>query len=156
MEDFSTVEKFEEYLKKVNCYGEYKKALSEIDIIISSMPEELSKKIPSNFKETVKKEKDEGYNPDVNYLVIENHMLPETVAILGLVYRDYLCSEGEREKLLFQEEKNLQRLNVQKDEFNYDDLFKRHEIKEPMQLVVVKEKWYQKVVDYFKRIIGIK
>lgn len=74
---------------------ELKKALSEVYIIINSMPIELTSKIPDKFKETVENERDKTYQPDIDELVVKNNMLPETVAILAMIYRDFLSSENE-------------------------------------------------------------
>lgn len=71
----------------------YNKALSEVDVILKNMPNELANKIPNNFKNMVNEEKDKNYNPKVNDLVIKENLLPETIIILGLIYRDYLCSK---------------------------------------------------------------
>lgn len=133
---------------------ENRKALSEVDVIIKNLPEKLNKKISENFKEIVEKEKDNNYKPDVNNLVIENNMLPETVVILGLIYRDYLCDESEKQKLLLTEKEELQKLNEEK--YSYENLFKNNvlkeniETKEELALVEVKKKWYTKIIDFFR------
>ena len=62
---------------------ECRKALSEVSVIINNIPEELQAKISENFKNTIEKEKDKEYNPNINDLVIKNEILPETVIILG-------------------------------------------------------------------------
>ena len=74
---------------------EFKKALSEVYIIIKAMPIELTSKIPDKLKETVENERDKTYQPDIDELVVKNNMLPETVAILAMIYRDFLSSENE-------------------------------------------------------------
>lgn len=133
---------------------EYKKALSEINTIINNMPDELTIKIPPKFKKLVEEEKDDSYKSEVNDLVIKNNMMPETVVILGLMYRDFLCSKLEREELQLKDKEDLEKLKIeeQNQKFNYEDLFKKHmkSEKEEMQLIEVKKKWYEKVIEYFK------
>ena len=137
----------------------YRKALSELNVIINNLPEELNIKIPNKFKQMVEQEKDNEYEPDVNNLVIENNMLPETIVILGLIYRDFLCDESEREKLQLREKEELQKLREEQEQkYSYENLFKNNVIeeKEELALVEVKKKWYTKILDYFERKIKSK
>lgn len=136
---------------------ENRKALSEVNIIIKSLPEELNTKIPEKFKQMVETEKDNNYNPDVNNLVMENNMLPETIVILGLIYRDYLCDKAEKQKLLLREKEELQKLKEEQEQkYSYENLFKNKVIKEEKEelaLVEVKKKWYTKIIEFFRRKI---
>lgn len=133
---------------------EYRKALSEVYEIIQYMPEELKSKIPNKFKKIIEQEKEQDYRPEVNNLVMKNNLLPETIVMLGLIYRDFLCSQEEREKLQLQDNEDYQQ-QMEKEALNYENLFpKRVEIeKEELHLVEVKKKWYEKVMGFFRRII---
>lgn len=135
----------------------YRKALSEVNIIIDSLPEELNKKIPDKFKKLLEQEKDNNYKPDVNDLVIRSNILSESIVILGLIYRDYLCDDAEKQKLLLIEKGQLQILkDEQEQKYNYENLFKNRiieEEREKLSLVEVKKKWYTKVIEFFKRKI---
>lgn len=133
---------------------EYEKALSEVYEIIQYMPEELKSKIPNKFKKIIEQEKEQYYRPEVNNLVMKNNLLPETIVMLGLIYRDFLCSQEEREKLQLQDNEDYQQ-QMEKEGLNYENLFpKRVEIeKEELHLVEVKKKWYEKVMGFFRRII---
>ena len=144
---------------------ECKKALSEVSAIINNIPEELQEKISDNFKKTIEKEKDKEYKPDVNELVIKNNMLPETVIILQMIYRDFLCSEEERE-ILKKEEQEIanKKYEVNMNRYSYENLFKKRkddsfEVKDEtienkkMELIEIKPKWYEKIVEFFKSIL---
>lgn len=133
---------------------EYKKALSEVNEIIQYMPDELKSKIPDSFKKVIEQEKEQDYRPEVNNLVMGNKLLPETVVMLGLIYRDFLCSQQERERLQLQDNEDYQK-QMEKEVLSYEELFpKRVEIKkEELHLVEVKKKWYEKVIEFFKRKI---
>lgn len=133
---------------------EYKKALSEVDEIIQYMPDELKSKIPDNFKKVIKQEKQQDYRPEVNKLLIENKLLPETVVMLGLIYRDFLCSQQEKERMQLQDNEDYQR-QMEKEVLSYEELFpKRVKVeKEELHLVEVKKKWYEKVIQFFRKMI---
>lgn len=135
----------------------YRKALAEVDIIIENMPRELMLKIPNRLKQILKEEKDSNYKPEVNHLVMKNRMLPETTVILGLIYRDFLCSQSERKILQLQDAEAFQEIKKKEQEqkFDYESLFPKYEKikKEETQLVEVKEKWYTKLINYWRERI---
>lgn len=140
---------------------ECKKALSEVNVIINSIPEELRAKISNKLKNTIELERDKEYNPDVNELVIENKMLPETIIILGMIYRDFLCSETERENLKNREKEIIKEKNEENEsKYSYEKLFKERETynsekieNKEMALIEIKEKWYEKVLKFFRTIL---
>jgi len=142
--------------------NEYAKSFTEVNIIIKNLPEILNKKIPDKFKQMIEQEKDNEYNPNINDLVISNKVLPETKAILGLIYRDFLCSDEEKEKLQIQDKEDLQRLEEQeqsKVKMN-EELFKNKEHeenkKEEIALIISEKKWYQKFVEFIKKKISFR
>ena len=142
--------------------NEYAKSFTEVNIIIKNLPEILNKKIPDKFKQMIEQEKDNEYNTNINDLVISNKVLPETKAILGLIYRDFLCSDEEKEKLQIQDKEDLQRLEEQeqsKVKMN-EELFKNKEHqenkKEEIALIISEKKWYQKFVEFIKKKINFR
>lgn len=140
---------------------ECKKALSEVNVIINNIPEELRAKISSKLKNVIELERDKGYNPDINELVVENNMLPETVIILGMIYRDFLCSETEKENLKKREKEIIREKNKENEsKYSYEKLFKERETynsekieNKEMALIEIKEKWYEKVLKFFRTIL---
>ena len=75
---------------------EYKEAFTEINIIIKMMPDELAKKIPGKFKEMIENERDTNYMPNIQEPLEKQRLKNETIVILGLIYRDFLCSPEEK------------------------------------------------------------
>lgn len=140
---------------------ECKKALSEVNVIINNIPEELRAKISSKLKNTIELERDKGYNPDINELVVENNMLPETVIILGMIYRDFLCSETEKENLKNREKEIAkEKYKECENKYSYENLFKGRKNNETekienkeIALIEIKEKWYEKVLKFFRTIL---
>ena len=142
----------------------YMEALSEVDYIINNLENEEVEKIPSKFREFVRNNKSRTY--EVNG--VEN-LREETYAILAFIYRKFLAPIEEREELerIYNEKlKNESELNSKKEtvssEINYstkvigsDDVEKI--VKENTALTeYVEEKWYKKIFDKIKLILGKK
>lgn len=151
---------------------EYKEAFTEVIEIIKLMPEELSSKIPNQFKELLEDEKSVEYQPNIHEPLEDQKLKKETVIILSLIYRDFLCSSEERKRLQEKDANELRELEkVEKTiksemqvKFNPDDIFKRkvqNEVGEMQQetnsMIEVKEvSWYEKIFNIIKRIFNIK
>ena len=146
---------------------EYKEAFSEVNEIIKMMPDELVNKIPSKFKEMIEEERDKEYNPNIQEPLEKQRLKNETIIILGLIYRDFLCSPDEKRRLQEKDARELQ--EVQKaieeeirEKYNPDDIFKnkRQNIVEEIQpteentsmIVVKEEKWYKKIFNLIKSL----
>jgi len=83
-------------------------AFAEVNEIIKLMPLELVKKIPRKFREMIVEEKDNNYIPDIEEPIEKCKLKNETIIILGLIYRDFLCSPDERKKLQEKDARELQ------------------------------------------------
>ena len=142
-------------------------AFTEVNEIIKLMPEELVNKIPSKFREMINEEKDEQYKPDIKEPLEKCKLKEETIIILGLMYRDFLCSPEERKKLQEKDAKELQEVKKAIEEearqkYNPEDLFKnkrneekiyyKEETEEKSMTIVQEEKWYQKIFNIIKNI----
>lgn len=150
---------------------EYMEAFTEVNEIIKMMPEELVNKIPNKFREMIEEERDKGYVPNIQEPLEKCKLKNETIIILGLIYRDFLCSPEERKRLQEKDAKEL--AEVQKaiekenrEKYNTDDIFKNRrqsnteqtqQSQENNSMIVVKEeKWYQKIFNIIKGIFKIK
>ena len=146
---------------------EYKEAFTEVNEIIKMMPEELTNKIPSKFKEMIEDERDKEYTPNIEEPLEKQKLKNETIIILGLIYRDFLCSPEEKRRLQEKDARELQ--EVQKaieeeirEKYNPDDIFKKrnqNNIEESINkeentsmVVVREEKWYQKIFNLIKKL----
>ena len=120
---------------------EYREAFSEVEQIINLMPTSLSNKIPFGFKQIVSTEKSKTYYPRISEPIEECTLKEETTIILAVMYRDFLCSKQEREKLIERDSKKL--LEFEKDlreKYNPDNVFKnRKKLQNTMDNEVVKE-----------------
>lgn len=146
---------------------EYREAFTEVNEIIKIMPNELVNKIPSKFKEMIEEERDKEYNPNIQEPLEKCKLKNETIIILGLIYRDFLCSPDEKRKLQEKDARELQ--NVQeaiekeiREKYNPDDIFKRKtqnineatqsNIENTSMIVVPEEKWYKKIFNLIKNL----
>ena len=146
---------------------EYMEAFTEVNEIIKLMPEELVNRIPSKFREMIQEERDRNYVPDIKEPLENCKLKEETIIILGLMYRDFLCSPEERKKLHEKDAKELQEVKKAIEEearqkYNPEDLFKnkkneekvtyKEETEEKSMTIVQEEKWYQKIFNIIKNI----
>lgn len=105
---------------------EINKSFTEVLDVINHMEEKLYVKIPKEFIKLITENRDKNYEITIDYSrgINESNLLKETRVILSLIYRNYICSEEEREKL-FLEDKEVQKRH--KEELNkiYAVNFKR-------------------------------
>ena len=142
------------------------KSYKELYEIIKKLPEKEKNKIPNSFLEQIKNNMDKNYSYKVEHIEdFENQeMLEETKRLLALVYRDYLASEEEKNKILQKEKEELNKEELEKRE-KYDvDVFAKQKVKaineieknqntENLELIVKEEKtWFSKFVDFIKKI----
>lgn len=139
-------------------------AFAEVNEIIKLMPLELVKKIPSKFREMIVEEKDNNYIPDIKEPIEKCKLKNETIIILGLIYRDFLCSPDERKKLQEKDARELQEVEKAieeeiREKYNPDDIFKKRNktvlqeeqpSEETRMTIVQEEKWYQKIFNLIK------
>ncbi len=127
---------------------EYCLAVTEILVILERFPKELTEKIPMklmNFFRQIKLE---------DYEVPENTELSNKAkALLAMLYRNYLCSETEKQefdKKLLENEQEYQK-NL-REKYNPENIFKTNiEIEENQNMRQTelieyeKPKWYHKI-----------
>ncbi len=144
---------------------EYKEAFTEVNEIIKMMPDELVNKIPSKFKEMLEDERDKEYNPNIQEPLEKCKLKNETIIILGLIYRDFLCSPDEKKQLQEKDARELQEVEKSieeeiREKYNPDNIFKKknqnnieeyNNKEENTSMTVIKEeKWYQKIFNLIK------
>ena len=140
----------------------YREAFSEVDAIFELMPLNLLKKIPEKFKQIIKSEKSINYKPIISEPIEEFELKEETVIILALIYRDFLCSNEEKEKLKLRDAQKVRDAEDEiREKYNPDEIFKNRnnhkiDINEDVvtktSIAVMEEKWYEKLFNIVKRI----
>ena len=139
---------------------EYEEAFSEVDKIFDLMPIELLSRIPSKLKELIKENKSTLYKPNINEPFEDCKLKDETLVILALTYRDFLCSAKEKQELLIRDTNKIKEFEDElRKKYNPDDVFKnKRNIQEPLEnttteIVKYKEKnFIQKLFDKIKNM----
>lgn len=139
----------------------YREAFSEIDEIFKLMPISFINKIPIKFRDMIHNEKSKEYQPIIEE-PLENYTLKdETIIILSLIYRDFLCSKEEKEKLKMRDAQRMKEVEEElREKYNVDNLFKnKQKAQEDEQvqnnnslLVIEEEKWYKKIFNIIKKL----
>lgn len=134
---------------------EYRQAFREVNLIIQLMPSKLVGKISKEFLEVLSNEEDKTYNPYIKEPIEECNLKLETIALLGLIYRDFLSSDAKKKSL--QEKDLLEFMELQKKESaNMDQLFtKRNEstkVEEKSLTVIKKLAWYEKIISALQKL----
>ena len=139
----------------------YKKSFSEVYEILKLMPNTILDKIPQKFKNIIENERDKNYKIIIKEPLNADDFQYETIVLLGMIYRDFLCKEDEKIILQHKELQLEKEYEIElKNKFKTADLFnKRKEtIKcdaENKTSLLIKEedkKWYHKLFNLIKGI----
>lgn len=136
---------------------------SEVYDIIYHMEEELFNKIPKNFIDLMKQNRDENFEVNIDYSksINDQDLQRGTRVILSLIYRDYLCSEEQRKTLIEKDEKELKQIEEEiREKYNPDNLFKKRieekeEPEEQNSMVIYKETIIQKLFNKIKKLFHL-
>ena len=145
-----------------------KKAVSEVIDVLKHSEIEVTQKIPKKFIEFLTKNSDRNYIPNIDYSEEnwENSIEEDAKVLIALIYRDYIMSEEEKEKVIEEAKRQEQEI---REKYNPDNLFKKnskienekspddteHEVQKSL-LIIKEEKWYERIINKIKEIFGIK
>lgn len=145
-----------------------KKAVSEVIDVLKHSEIEVTQKIPKKFIEFLTKNSDRDYIPNIDYSKEnwENSIEEDAKVLIALIYRDYIMSEEEKEKVIEEAERQEQEI---REKYNPDNLFKKNskieneksqddteqEVQKSL-LIIKEEKWYERIINKIKEIFGIK
>lgn len=141
----------------------YKKALVEVDAVLSCLDYNEYKKIPTNIIEAIESNKDEEYTYDYDEeLEYEDwSLMPETKAILYNIFKQYLATEEQRKYL--QQKERLENYKIESEKikkYNSGNLFKKEkgqeaekiEQEENNKLIVKRDSSFKKILEKLKSI----
>ena len=146
----------------------YSKAYKEVMEILKFVPKESVDKIPQTMIDTFKAKMDNEYDfkVDINKSFEEQDLLEETKAIFANIFRDYWATPYQKERIEKYDRQKLEEEKVQN--YNPDDLFKKKNIESVigntekdtiensnLPIEVKKEKFYEKIINFFKRIFNV-
>lgn len=134
---------------------------TDISIIINMMPIQMQDKISKKLKDFIENNKAKDYNSNINSTVPlkEQTLERETKAMLGIIYRDYLCSEEQKRELIGNEKIEIEKYERElREKYNPDNIFKNktEDIQDttikPMAMVKYKETFFTKIINKIKKI----
>ncbi len=146
---------------------EYMEAFTEVYEIFNLMPKELLNKIPIQFYELIKQNRSMEYKPNIQEPLEKCKLKNETIILLGLIYRDFLCSSQERKILQEKDEEELKKIQKEieleaREKYSIDNIFeKKNETiqqentknYEENQIAIIQEKkWYEKIFYIIKNL----
>lgn len=151
----------------------YKNAYTEVYTILQYLDDEEYNKIPKDVIDAIAENRNKEYHYEMNEgIILEKHpMLKETRAILFNLFRDYLSTPQQKEKILKMQAEERKKLEKEKSmKFKSRDIFqneknstsnqieKQNEEKEKIenksvQLIEYKENLFIKIINKFKNWI---
>ncbi len=143
-----------------------KNAYTEVYTILEELDEEEYNKIPPEIVGTINANRNIEYNFELNEeLELKEHqMLPETKAILFNLFRDYLATSEQKQKIIKMQNKERQKNELKKQQQYNTNIFenKAKEIKETEQireksheLIEYKENIFIKIMKRLKSFLNI-
>ena len=141
---------------------EYEEAFVEVDEIIKLMPIDLSSRIPLKFRQVISDNKAKDYKVEMKEPLEEQKLKNETIVILGLIYRDFLCTPEERDKLQLRDTEELKRIEKEmQEQYDINKVFEKRKSgtkdeyndHNQMDMIVYKEPGFLK--RFFNLIKGI-
>lgn len=139
----------------------YKKALVEVDAVLSCLDYNEYKKIPANIIDAIENNKDEEYMYEYDEeLEYEDwSLMPETKAILYNIFKQYLATEEQRKYL--QQKERLENYKIESEKikkYNSENLFKKEkevkkvEKEENNELIVKRDSRFKRILEKLKSI----
>ena len=134
----------------------YKKALVEVDAVLSCLDYNEYKKIPTNIIDAIENNKDEEYTYDYDEeLEYEDwSLMPETKAILYNIFKKYLATEEQRKYLQQKERLGNYKIESEKiKKYNSENLFKKEkevkkvEQEENNELIVKRDSSFKRILE---------
>lgn len=105
---------------------EYEEAFSEVDEVLKLMPIDLLSKIPVQFRKVISENKDTNYKVNIKEPLEVQNLKKETIVILGLIYRDFLASPEEKEKLQIKDAEELKRIEQEmQEQYDIENIYKK-------------------------------
>ena len=144
----------------------YPKAYKQVIEILKYAPQEIVDKIPKKMIKTFKTNMDDKYDfkIDISKSFEEQDLLEETKAIFANIFRDYWATPEQKRRILEKEKHDREiEENIKREKYNPDNLFKNkqkviqqnEEIQSNLPVEIKKEKFYEKIINFLKKIFNI-
>ena len=149
----------------------YAKAYKEIVEILKYVPKESVNKIPKEMRDMFETEQLKTYNfqIDTGKTFEEQELLEETKAIFANIFRDYLATDYQKDKIIEKENQDREEYERQKREiYNPNDIFKNkntltnnknfqeqlnEKYNKNLPMKVQKQNIFQRLISFIKKLI---
>ena len=140
-------------------------AYTEVYTILQHLNEEEYNKIPPEIVDAIRLNRNVEYEYTLNNeLDLEKQeMLPETKAILFNLFRDYLATPEQKNKIIQMQNEERQKNELRKQQLYSSNVFENRQKenvynpnKETMQIVKYKENIFKRILDKIKKFFGKK
>ena len=140
----------------------YKNAYTEVYEIIEQLNEEEYNKIPSEVIKAIEENRNTEYEfeLDEDIELKDQELLPETKAILFNLFRDYLSTPEQKEKIIkMQAEERLKNEQKKQEQYN-SDVFVNKQKKQPIkeehtELIEYKENIFKRILNKIRQFFHI-
>lgn len=135
----------------------YNNAFTEVYEILNCLDEEEVNKIPEEVRNVIEKNRNLDYNYEVNYdeNLSNQPMLTETKAILFNLFRDYLSTPEQKQKILrMQQEERIKNEQYKREKYNSNTFEgkKKANKTERLEIVEYKESFINKIWNCIKNL----
>ncbi len=141
-----------------------KDSLAEVYFVLCNLNKDEYSKIPVNIINTIKENRNLDYRLNINedVSILEQPFLEETRAILFALFKKYLATPEQKEKIDIIECKENQKIELHKmQKYNTDNVFKSKEkdvqtnkdITNTVDIVEYKENIFKKIINKIKEIL---
>lgn len=137
------------------------KVYKEVFEIIKHLSEEDFNKIPKEVIETLHVNMDKEYEVNINFEDFQNQKtMYETKVLLAILFRDYLATEKQKEKIMAKERYDEQVYQEEmREKYNPENFFKKQQssldknnIQKEMKLIEYKPSIFQRMLSFIKGI----
>ena len=140
----------------------YKDAYTEVYEILEQLDEEEYNKIPSNVITAIRENRNTEYEFEVDeeLELKEQELLPETKAILFNIFRDYLSTQEQKEKIIKMQAVERQKNERKKIEQYHSDLFANKQINRDIKeaniaLIEYKGNMFKKIFNRIRQFFRV-
>lgn len=135
----------------------YREAFAEVLEILKNSNQKIIEKIPEKFITFLTENKDNNYVVQIDFTDEnwDNSIKQETQEIIALIYRDYIVSPEEREKLIAEEKEEQIRIeNELRERYNPNNLFRQDDNKLDKEITTTNSLIEKRNEPWFKKIIN--
>ncbi len=145
-------------------------SFSEVYDIILHSEESIYNRIPINFMKMLEEARDRDYKVSIDYSksINEQNLLHETRVIMSIIYRDFLCSKEEKQRLIMQEKQQyITEQKELKEKYNVDNIFTNNTISNNQKngtsivsekqnktdvAIIKQENFVERIIRFFKKL----